>query len=637
MCGIAGIITSNRYFAISQVEAMISRLRHRGPDDYGVWICDQSKRVCSNTATVALGHTRLSVIDVSMAGHQPMVDEKRGNVITYNGEIYNFLELRKELLSLGENFVSNTDTEVILKAYGVWGLDFIKKLRGIFAFAIWDAKKRMLILARDPLGVKPLYVYQKPDLLLFSSEVRALLATGLIPKRLDIEGLWSYLAYGSVQEPFTLVEGIKSFPPAHYQTFTIESDGTVRSNERINYWKFPLVADNRLIGKDVYSELRLKLAEIVRSQLISDVPLGAFLSGGIDSSAIVALMKQADLGPVRTFSLVFEEEPYDERQWSRLVAQKFNTEHTEVLLTGEEVIKNIDQALCAFDQPSMDGLNTYFVSKAAKESGLTVALSGVGGDELFGGYSGFRKARLASRIKFLSGLLSNGIAQQVERFLLPKYGIEPLRRLLGVAGTKLPPYFFTRRVLSDVQIKNLISQDLWEKRPWEATAFSHIIEHISKMDPINQISAFEMTTYMRNTLLRDTDQMSMAHALEVRVPLIDPELVEFLMKIPGNFKLDSKVPKPLLTRPLDGLIPKECIFRPKRGFELPFDFWLKSALKHEMESSFLSTDIPEKIWPFSKSGLRTLWQNFLKTRVSWSKVWGLYVLLRWLRQNEICV
>ncbi|MCX7858381.1 MAG: asparagine synthase (glutamine-hydrolyzing) [Deltaproteobacteria bacterium] len=635
MCGIAGIIKRDKHSVIPHVEAMISKLRHRGPNDSGIWIWDEYATELPNNVKVTFGHTRLSVIDVSMAGHQPMVDHKRGNCIIYNGEIYNFIELKKELVSLGETFESNTDTEVILKAYGMWGVNAIEKLRGIFAFAIWDAKKRMLILARDPLGVKPLYVYEKPDLLLFSSEVRALLATGLIPKRLDTEGLWSYLAYGSVQEPFTLVDEIKSFPPAHYQTFTIESDGTIRSKERINYWKFPPVADSLLIGKDVYSELRLKLAEIVRSQLISDVPLGVFLSGGIDSSALVGLMKQADLGPVRTFSLVFEERPYDERQWSRLVAQRFNTEYTEVLLTGEEVIKNIDQALSAFDQPSMDGLNTYFVSKAAKESGLTVALSGVGGDELFGGYSGFLKARLANRIKFLSGLLSNGFAEQVERFFLPKYGIESLRRLLGITGSKLLPYFYTRRVLSDIQIKNLILQDLWEKRPWEATAFSHIIKDISKMDPINQISAFEMTTYMRSTLLRDTDQMSMAHALEVRVPLIDPELVEFVMKIPGNLKLNSRVPKPLLTRPLDGLIPKECVFRPKRGFELPFSLWLKSALKDEMESSFLSTDIPEMMWPFSKSGLNTLWQNFLENRVSWSRVWGIFVLMNWLKTQKI--
>lgn len=529
MCGIAGIIGFDAQAVAKAIGAMNAAQIHRGPDEEGSALLEAGFRV------IGLGHRRLAIIDPTPAGHQPMVDEKRENWISYNGEIYNFRELRRELERIGEAFQTGTDTEVILKAYGAWGTESFARLRGIFAFAIWDGRRQVLLLCRDPLGVKPLYFYRTGDSLIFASEVRAILSTGLVPRMLDKRGLISYLAYGALQEPYTSIQGIRSLAPGHFMEIDVKKPDLECKETCFRSIPRPSPIVTRAYD-GLIEELGKRLADSVSSQMISDVPLGAFLSGGIDSTAVVALMKAADQGPVNSFSLVFEEKNYDERKWARLAAERVGSHHNERLLTGEEVIAEIEKALSSYDQPSIDGLNTYFVSKAARESGLTVALSGLGGDEIFGGYDGFAKALLAERIRPFIKMLPNTAGIFISRLIEPFSRREFLRKGAEALATRRHPYFGTRRLFSDRQIQGLLLPEIEVSKEWEKASFDDIEKTAEDYDPINRASAFEMQTYMRSTLLRDTDQMSMAHSLEVRVPLLDPDLVEFIFTIPGQMK-----------------------------------------------------------------------------------------------------
>ena len=353
---------------------------HRGPDDQGIAKCE--------FPGVYLGNTRLAVIDVSQAGHQPMNDPETGNWITYNGETYNYLDLRREIDA--EAWQSNTDTEVILRGYGKWGVDVFRRMRGMFALAIWDGAKHELVLARDRLGIKPLYYFADKENFVFASELRALLASGLVQRRLSIEGVDSYLATGAVESPLTIIDGVRQLLPGHYLQVKAKEAGL-----EVNDVEF---ASARSIGETVEADrtcavarLREELEESVRLHLVSDVPLGVFLSGGMDSSALVALMSRSGPRP-KTFSVVFDEAGFTEAPFSRAVAERFNTDHSEIRLTEDRLLELLPAAIAAIDQPTMDGINTFVVSHAVKRAGITVALSGLGGDELFGGYPSFRRA-----------------------------------------------------------------------------------------------------------------------------------------------------------------------------------------------------------------------------------------------------
>jgi asparagine synthase (glutamine-hydrolysing) len=600
---------------------MTDFLRHRGPDDAGV-------EIASEDPLVAFGHRRLSIIDLSAAGHQPMHDPDADTWLTFNGEIYNFLALRSQLEAAGQQFRTRTDTEVILKAYAAWGPECVKRLRGIFAFGIWDGRARTLLLARDQLGVKPMYYWHGDGVLAFASEVRSILAAEIAPRKLDRRGLCSFLAYGSVQEPYTLVEGIESLLPGHFILQRMESTHTER------YWQLPSAESVEYPPpKDLLEKVEAKLEDAVSGQLVGDVPLGAFLSGGIDSTAIAALVQRKASRPTRTFSIVFEEKQYDERTYSRLAARHLGTDHTELLLRGSDVRNSLSEALAAFDQPSMDGLNTYFVSRITKEAGLTVALSGVGGDELFGGYDAYRKALLAEkvgrRIHHLPAPLRHALAAVV-------YNVrkdERFRRLADLLQTNAHPYFLSRQVLGPRQVEGLLDPDV-DPGAWMPARFDQLESETSAYDSINRASAFELQTYMLSTLLRDSDQMSMAHALEVRVPLIDHELVEFMFTLPGACKVDRAHPKPLLTKTLQNDLPYECVYRPKRGFELPFSSWLRESLLDEMHASLAPASVAEAA-PFRPESLRQLWTAFESGEVGWSRVWAVFVLRHWLREHRI--
>jgi asparagine synthase (glutamine-hydrolysing) len=385
MCGIAGIVTSNSGINVApRLDSMVCSLAHRGPDSRGM-----ITRTVGNWK-VGLGHTRLAILDLSEAGHQPMVSGGANHWITYNGEVYNFGALRSELAIDSGEWRSSTDTEVILKAYGRWGTDTLAKLRGMFAFGIWDERKRRLLLTRDAFGIKPLYFYQSRDTLVFASEIRALLESGLVPRKLNRQGIASYLETGSCKAPLTIIDGVRSLLPGDY--VSVEVNDELRVTHASFLSETYTEPCERGLPKDraaAAAELFEVLKESVRLHLVSDVPLGVFLSGGVDSSALVALMKEVSPERPKSFSVVFSEAEFSEGVFARMVADQFGTDHHEIHLSEQRLLEWLPAGLESMDQPTMDGLNTYVVSKATKEAGITVALSGLGGDELFAGYPSF--------------------------------------------------------------------------------------------------------------------------------------------------------------------------------------------------------------------------------------------------------
>ena len=660
MCGIAGVITRNPVGKAS-LERMLGTMHHRGPDDQGTFNVQRS------TFNVALGMRRLSITDVA-GGQQPIFNEDNTIAIVFNGEIYNFRDLRVDLQSHGHRFRTHSDTEVIVHAYEEWGLDCVHRLRGMFAFCIVDTSERShvqrsnaqranaqrstfnvqrstLFLARDRLGIKPLYYYHTDGLFLFASEVRALLAGGLVPRCLSLDGLASYLAYGSVQEPLTLIEGVYSLPPGHWMTINVQR-GT-RNVQR--YWDFPTPEDGRwkLEGgrrnqKEIIAELRDLLAESVRLRLISEVPLGAFLSSGIDSSAVVALMSQVSDAPVKAFTIGFAEQEFSEAELAQAMARRCGAEHHEIIVTPQQVLADLPQALAAMDQPSIDGINTYCVSRATKQAGITVALSGLGGDELFAGYPTFHSGpRLMTLARYLPTLPSSSFVLRLSS--IPRS--DRWRKLVAfLAGDAYfaHPYYTLRALFIPGQRSQLLNREVMaslnDRNPWH-DAVHRYTDHSARYDPINAISYLECTNYLPSTLLRDTDCMSMAHSLEVRVPLIDHELVEFMMQLPGNLKIRNpqsairnSTPKHLLVQALGGELLPEVVHQKKRTFTFPWNRWLRHELRHEIED-VLTTPSSALQGILEPTAINAVWKQFLADQVSWSRVWALYVLQKWVQRE----
>ncbi len=629
MCGIAGAIAVSSDAVKDIVHRMTVTLVHRGPDDGGTVLFPVASH-----GYVGLGHRRLAILDLSPAGHQPMRDADTGNSITYNGEIYNFRDIRQQLEARGYHFQSQTDTEVILKAYDAFGYECLDRLRGMFAFAIWDTQKQRLFLARDRLGIKPLYYYHKDGQFLFASELRALLASGLVPRGISADGLLSYLSFGAVQQPLTLIEDVFCLLPGHYLEWR---DGQVKT---IRYWDALSSIETQTVksqqGHEANLEaIRAHLEESVRLHLISDVPLGAFLSGGIDSSAVVALMSTVSQAPVKTFSIGFKENTFDESVHARVIAQRFQTDHVEIVISPQDVLLKLDSILNAMDQPTIDGVNTYVISQAVKQAGITVALSGLGGDELFAGYPSFIDVPRAER--FMS--LWSAFPPSLQRLAAFTWGkvvpmndrTDKLKMLLAGDIQEDHPYFLSRALFTKPKQDQLLYADV--PREITQSAFlahhEHILSEVSRLDPINRVSYLELTGYMSNMLLRDIDAMSMAHALEVRVPLIDHRLVEFMFSLPGISKLNKRIPKPLLVNALGDALPDEVIYRPKQGFAFPFDKWLKHQLKANVESTLLDQKHEQLDNFINPQALHKLWNEFLVGHRSWSRPWALYILKEW--------
>jgi asparagine synthase (glutamine-hydrolysing) len=631
MCGIAGII-GNR---VTEIEARLARMSsalvHRGPDDEGevVWPDDGRARL------TAFCHRRLSIIDLSATGHQPMSTPDGRFSIIYNGELYNYRKLRRELQAEGVTFVSHSDTEVLLQLYARRGADCLRLLRGMFAFAVRDNRTGEVLLARDQLGIKPLYYYHTEQLFLFASELRALLESELAPRRLNTRGLTSFLQSGSVAAPGTIVEGVALLQAGHYLTVAPSAGDSLEVKELsyTKHWFADSGAGEGLDRAAAVEALREALKESVRMHLVSDVSLAPFLSGGIDSSAIVALMSQVTGDRPKTFSVVFDEQKFSEAPYARCVAEKFNTEHHEIRLSEQRLYEMLPSAIAAVDQPTMDGINTFVVSKAVKDAGITVALSGLGGDELFAGYPTFRRALKMRSVRRVPAALRKGVSALGGRLLNRSNQQRKLWQLIEGDASPAAVCEVSRQLLSVKEIESLLAAG---GDYFSAAEIASFLETENGSDTVNAVSLCELRGYMANTLLRDTDCMSMAHSLEVRVPFVDSEIVRFVLSLPGDWKLNGGRPKPLLQDALGDLLPLEITNRPKMGFTLPFENWMQSRLRDEINETFDDERRFESMG-FRPGAAREIWQRFLRApqSVGWSRPWALYVLAHWSAQHQV--
>lgn len=623
MCGIAGIHGLDR---LNDPEALVRRMTdamaHRGPDAEGV------KRIGSTV----LGHRRLSIIDLSPASNQPFTSNDGRCTVSFNGEIYNYRELKRELD--GVAWRTGSDTEVLLAAYARWGMDCLHRLHGMFAFAVHDAVTDELFLVRDRMGIKPVYWYRDQNHLVFASEVRALLASGLVPSKLDEAALIDHLRYQTVHAPATLVKGVRMLEAGHYLR--------IHSGEVSDHRWYDLVGSGKRGSTghslpEVHREVRERLSRAVERRLVSDVPFGAFLSGGIDSSAIVGLMAQASTSPVHTFSVVFNEPEFSEEKYARIVAEKFRTEHTAIRLRPEDMLRMLPDALAAMDHPSADGPNTYVVSKVTKEAGITMALSGLGGDEVFAGYPVFERSLALWKKRWIASMPKplRSLAASMISGARPSISSDKLGELLRLPSFAVEGTFpVSRLTFSDRELRDLFGRDQLPGNRVREIMHTLLEEESGNVLPmLSQVSLGELNTYLQNVLLRDTDQMSMAHALEVRVPFLDHELVEFVLGVSDAYKFPH-TPKKLLVDALGDLLPREIVDRPKMGFTLPWDVWMRNDLRTFCEDRMVKLDTRGVFGP---QCMTRIWERFLARdpRINWSRVWSLVVLGDWLDRNGI--
>jgi asparagine synthase (glutamine-hydrolysing) len=695
-------------------------MRHRGPDDEGYLDVGQPGRL-------SLGMRRLSIIDLA-GGHQPIFNEDGRVGVVLNGEIYNFRELTAQLEDRGHTFRTRADSEVVAHAYEEWGADCVERFQGMFALAVWDGRAEdggTLFLARDRLGIKPLYYYvdekfqipnskvlspkskvqspksnvqsptsevqsptsevQSPEVksqvqsvedrlwtldlgpwtqFLFASEVRTLLASGVVPRKLSRDAVESYLLFGSVGEPMTLVDGVLSLPPGHRMTIAWHASpgGQANKIERASiniskYWDVaaaPVRKPRSPVGQPGWggnghsnstdavtaaTRVRSLLEESVRSHLIADVPVGVFLSSGIDSTALAALASR-EVSGVHTFTVAFPEDKFSEATMARRTAERLGTTHQELMLSGGEMLARLSEAVGALDLPTMDGINTYFVSAGARAAGLKVALSGLGGDEVFGGYSTFGRTPRYQRVAQAGNAVPAGLRAAMAAAMAEAGG----RFVRGDAARKIAalwknaralpdPFYFGRLLFTPAQVSGLMNgarpaqtDSLW--RNWLAAS----VAEARQLDSFAAVSCLEAQSYLVNTLLRDTDSMSMAHSLEVRVPFLDHPLVEFVTHLPQEVKLGKGVPKALLVAALGDLLPPEVVHQSKRGFTFPWAAWLRGPLKERIENGLaeLSPALKETLDAKTAQGV---WRDYLDGKTTWSRPWSLYVLNEWTKQH----
>jgi len=576
MCGILGQL-SKKSIDKKDFTTNLLKLNHRGPDDYGIYLDDN----------IALGQTRLSIIDLSKEGHQPMISSCGNYIIIYNGEVYNFEEIKKELVLKNYQFHSHTDTEVILNGYIEYKEKIVDKLNGMFAFSIYNKTTKELFLARDRSGIKPLYYFKNSEKFIYSSELKTLKEYSY---GINFESKILFLLLGYIPEPFTIYEDISIFPTGHYGYLKDDNLEIFKYDE---YKYAPKIIKSY---NEIVSDVKRLFDASIKRHLISDAPIGTFLSGGLDSSAITAVAAKYKHN-LQTLSLVFEDKELSEEYYQDLVVEKYSTKHTKYLIDEELFLNTIDDFFDAMEQPSIDGLNTFFVSKAAKESGLTTVLSGVGGDEIFYGYRSFRDAKT---LKFLS---------QVPYTIIKIFEYSnKYKKLELVKAEKELAYYLPKRALftpteiADIlnieksKVYNLIFE-LWK------TYNSSYINQIE-----DKISSYELNMYMKNQLLRDTDLFGMANSLEIRVPFLDKELVDYVLRIEPKEKF-GVYNKQILADISKEILPKEIFDRPKMGFVLPFEGWFRKNI----DRFDIQKDMKEK---------------FKNKQITWARFWAILILKR---------
>jgi asparagine synthase (glutamine-hydrolysing) len=628
MCGINGIIGKISKQEASEVVAkMNDAMQHRGPDDGGSYAENQ----------IGLGHRRLSIIDLSSAGHQPMSIDDGEFQIVFNGEIYNFEEVRNYIAQQGHqpHYKTKTDTEVLLFAYKFFGSKCLALINGMFAFAIYHKSKNELFVARDRMGIKPLYYSFVNGQLIFASEIRSILASNLIDRKINQKALSDYIRYQTVHAPDTMVKDVKMLMPAHYFIINL-NNCTTDYFKPIEYWNYYSSKTKTATNyQEACEEVKHLLEGSVKRRLIADVPFGAFLSGGIDSSAVVGLMSKVSNQQVKTFSVTFDEEEFSEAKYARLIANKFNTDHTEIKLTPKDFMQQLPTAMRSMDHPSGDGPNTYIVSKVTKESGITMALSGLGGDEVFCGYDVFARMKKIADLKYIGAtpsVLRKAAANLIELFG-KTIATEKIAELLSQPNFDFENvYPLTRQLVTESWLHKILSKDLVQENVVRNIT-SNQKKWFDKNHLLSETSWAEISSYMQNVLLRDTDQMSMAVALEVRVPFLDYTLIEYVMQLNDDIKFPH-TPKKLLIDSLGDLLPSEIVNRKKMGFTLPWKHWMKNELKAMCEDHIQSLS---KRNYFNAEAIHSVWNKFLvdDAKTTWSRVLYLIVLENWLQENRI--
>jgi asparagine synthase (glutamine-hydrolysing) len=595
MCGIVGFQTSRNFDRLkNSLPEATSKLIHRGPNDSGLFFDEKFG--------LGLGHRRLSVIDLSQAGHQPMAEDEARVRVVYNGEVYNFKKIRKRLNELGHVFNSDTDTEVVLKSYIQWGTDCLKRFRGMFSLAIWDENKQSLFLARDRLGIKPLFYHHTSESLFFASELKALMALWAFPRELDYGALSLFLHYQYIPAPRSVFKNTFKLLPGHFATYC---KGRLETQP---YWTLPDLRSHPPIVKnreeDALERLDDLLTKAVNDRMISDVPLGGLLSGGIDSSMVAALMQKVSSHSVKTFSIGFSESGYDEAPWAAKVAEHLNTDHTSFYVTPKDALLTIPQLPEIYDEPFADAsaIPTFLVSRLAR-SNVTVALSGDGGDEQFAGYvrywstqsmagalgrlpQWFRKPFGSAMGKIPAPWVQNIYApwrkRLPQRFSVANFS-ERWRQLVDILGSGdvASLYRMTVHVWPKEMLPNLCSAGLEESR------FEEIFRNTEGWPMLSRLMRVDQMTYLPDAMLTKVDRASMAVSLEVRVPFLDHRVVEFTAHLPDHLKYRGGEGKYLLKRLLSRYVPERLFDRPKKGFSVPLERWLRVELK-EMVSDYLS-------------------------------------------------
>jgi asparagine synthase (glutamine-hydrolysing) len=598
MCGIAGYLSKSGANDPTRVggllSAMLSELKHRGPDDSGVWH--------GSKGTAHLLHTRLSILDLSPSGHQPMSTTDGRYTVTFNGEIYNFSALREELQKQGVQFQTRSDTEVLLAMYQAHGTECVKHLRGMFAFCIWDEQEQKAFLARDPMGIKPLYYSHHADgSLVFASELRALRKAGAVPDQLNGQALVAYFETGSVPEPMTLLQNVFMLEAGCWLQW---ERGGLRKD---HYWQMSF-ANGASDDHDDVAQVREALLDSVRHHFVSDVPVGIFLSGGIDSTVLLALAREAGFSGIQTFSVGVDDLELDESSVARETAAIFGSDHHELRLEGSEAEASFAAFLECGDQPSIDGFNTYTVSRFARRCGMKVVLSGLGGDEIFGGYPSFaavpklaRLSRLAAAIPPLAAVLGHWVE---------RHGSSPRVRRLGAMLTRPPGVVSAYRTFRGVfspRVARVLARRFVADLPLDMPDYDPGMPGMPSHEA-DQVSALELCRYMRNQLLKDSDTMSMAHGLELRVPFVDKALFEAVARVPASRRL-----RPGKQMLLDAVpeVPAKVAAAKKRGFVFPFEKWLQASWGREFDA--VTRSMPS-------------------ANPTWYQRWCVFVLERWLER-----
>jgi len=622
MCGICGYINIDKRPASNPeaVKKMTEALRHRGPDDEGFFIKDN----------IALGHRRLSVIDLE-TGHQPLFSRDGSLSIIYNGEAYNFPEIKRVLTEKGHRFNTSSDTEVVLCAFREWGAECFEKINGMFSLAIWDDKEKRLILARDRFGKKPLYYGRFGDVFVFASEIKSILRHPAVKKELDMAGMFKYLAYDYIPNPNSIFKNITKLEPGH---FAVLSNGRL---EKRRYWNIKFDESRESYDVREYGQ-RFKdlLREAVRRRLISDVPLGVFLSGGLDSSAVVAMM--AELMPrksIKTFTIGFRDKRFDESGDARIVAEHFTTDHYEQIIDANEMLEVLPDVLNMLDEPFADYsiIPTYFVSRFARKH-VTVCLGGDGGDEFFSGYPSFvahRISRVLDRVPFSTAFLTaaskmagSGSGYMSTGFKLRRYlrGInypEAIRHQVWIGS--FPPIEQLKLLSHD--LRKHVNEDLLYH-----DSFRHM-EEVSDLNYINRVNYLYAKTYMTDDILAKVDRASMAVSLEVRAPFLDPDFIDFATAMPTELKFKGLSTKYIVKKAMEDKLPPRILHKSKHGFAAPVGEWFKKDLKGVLLDVFSKKKI-EKQGIFSFDYINSIVGNHLSGKVDYSReIWSLFIFERW--------